>query len=397
MKIVVAHDGKQHVNRLLIALQERGWLNRFYTGFATNSVPAWLTRVGFWREHLRKRQFAGVPNAAIRSHYVSAWLTRLTRSSYWHVRLAYWLFDGWVARHLRRDAHFDVLIGYENSNLRAFQTARQLGKVTILDLAHVHHAESLAIRQRFTGATPDAPTQYVNARKQRALAVSRYVFTLSGLATDSLTARGFPRERIYELNLGVDSQFFRPEPSPKPRAKRGFTLLFVGTLHTLKGIRSLLAACGQLNRPGAELILVGPMGDAGPVLAGYAGTFRHVPFLPHDELRTYYQRADLFVFPSYLDSWGQVVLEAMACGTPVVVTENAGAKDAVRRGGGLVVPAGDADALARAIRYVYDYPAERERLGRDARRVAEQYTWENYYKQVTAALTDIAHREGITP
>ena len=85
----------------------------------------------------------------------------------------------------------------------------------------------------------------------------------------------------------------------------------------------------------------------------------------------------------------------MACGTPVIVTTHTGAKDAVAQGGGWVIPVGDEPALGKAIQYVYDHRDEAARLGRQARRVAERYTWERYDEQVAAALTDIARKEGI--
>ncbi|WP_345244854.1 glycosyltransferase family 4 protein [Nibrella saemangeumensis] len=233
---------------------------------------------------------------------------------------------------------------------------------------------------------------YVNWRKDAALAVTDYIFSLSGFATHSLVENGIQPYRIYELNLGVNLELFRPAVPRKSR----FTALYVGTIHYLKGIDKLLAAWQTLKLPDAELIIVGPVGDAGSLLKQYSGSFTYLPFLHHDELVKYYQHADVFVFPSYLDSWGQVVLEAMACGTPVIVTENTGAKDAVAKGGGFVVPPGDQQALQEKIMYLYQNRAEVERLGLEARRVAEQYTWENYYAQVQGALEDIARRENIS-
>ncbi|MDB5240048.1 MAG: hypothetical protein JWP57_673, partial [Spirosoma sp.] len=174
-----------------------------------------------------------------------------------------------------------------------------------------------------------------------------------------------------------------------------FRMLFVGTITYRKGVDLLLQTFKNLDLPNAELVLVGPVSDGRDLLRLCTGSIRYVPFLHQNELATYYQEADVFVFPSYLDSWGQVVLEAMACGTPVIVTENTGAKDALVKGGGFVIPAGNVMALAEKIEYFYNNRAEVERIGREARRVAEQYTWENYYRQVTDALTDIAHRVGI--
>jgi glycosyltransferase involved in cell wall biosynthesis len=87
-----------------------------------------------------------------------------------------------------------------------------------------------------------------------------------------------------------------------------------------------------------------------------------------------------------------VVLEAMACGTPVIITENTGSKDAVSKGGGFVIPSGDMDALKEKISFLYRNRTVMEDMGRKAHLVAQQYTWENYYRQVQFAVEDIAKK-----
>jgi glycosyltransferase involved in cell wall biosynthesis len=393
MNVIVAHDGKQHVNRLLIALEQHNWLQHFYNGFATNTLPDFLKAHNRLQNTLRKREFSQIPSDKITSFYLSALLTRLSSNGYWQMGVACQLFARWVAAQLRQKPDFDLVIGYENANLELFRAARKLRKRTVLDLAQVHHNLIDSIRDEFhiDDLTP-AQNRYVNRRKQTALDQTDYILTLSSFATQSLVANGIGRSRIYEVNLGIDPVHFRP--ASKPDDGR-FRLLFAGTITYRKGIEQLLRVFQQLQLPHAELLLVGPAGDARALLTQCTGTIRYIPFLHHNELVAYYQRADVFVFPSYLDSWAQVVLEAMACGTPVIISDNTGAKDAVAKGGGFIIPTGDEAALRDKIQYLYDHRDEAAQLGREARRVAEHYTWENYYRQVTSALADIAHRENI--
>ncbi|WP_338875064.1 glycosyltransferase family 4 protein [Spirosoma sp. SC4-14] len=321
-------------------------------------------------------------------------MAKLLRHEFGIMRIAFPLFDRWVARQIRRTESFDMIIGYENSNLITFQTAKQLGKVTILDLAQVHHnlIDSIGTNFRINGLTREQ-TEYINQRKQAALDATDYILTLSSFATQSLTENGICRSRIHEVNLGIDVQKFTPVEKPLGGP---FRVLFVGEVCYRKGIDLVLKVFRQLALPDAELILIGPVSDGKDLLMQCTGAVRHLPFLHHDELVRYYQQADVFVFPSYLDSWGQVVLEAMACGTPVIVSENTGSKDAVLKGGGFVIPAGDESAMATKILHFYTNRSEVNRLGAVARRVAEQYTWENYYQQVTTALEDIARKENIS-
>ncbi|WP_080236610.1 glycosyltransferase family 4 protein [Spirosoma rigui] len=393
MKVVVTHDGKQYVNHLLIALCRQGWLVRFFTSFAANRYLSLARFVPSVYRQVRKREIVQVPTEYIRSFLPAFLLSRLAKGEYRVIRTAYSLFDHWVARQLRSNPSVDLVIGYENSSLVTFQEAKRLGIVTVLDLAQVHHQVLDAIRSQFRiNNLTDEQTAWVNDRKKQALAVTDYVLSLSSIATHSLTRNQIDRSRIYEVNLGIDVQRF--SVAPKPTDGR-FRVLFVGTITYRKGVDLLLQTFKRLNLSNAELTLIGPVGDGEELLSQCSGSIRHIPFLHHEELVHHYQQADVFVFPSYLDSWGQVVLEAMACGTPVVVSENTGAKDAVGQGGGFIVPVGNGQALAEKIQYIYDNRSEVARLGTEARRVAEKYTWEKYYQQIADALTDIAGREGI--
>jgi glycosyltransferase involved in cell wall biosynthesis len=131
------------------------------------------------------------------------------------------------------------------------------------------------------------------------------------------------------------------------------------------------------------------MADGKAILDKYEGLFTHVPYLLHADLVKYYQQADLFVFPSYLDSWALTVLESMACGTPVVVTEHTGSRDAVRQGGGFIIPVDDKEALKERILFFYQNREQLEVVGRKAHEVAQAYTWSNYYGQVQKAMMQI--------
>lgn len=393
MNIIVTNEGKHHVNQLLVCLGKQGWLQRFYVGFASNRLLFSFRQIKYLEHWLRKKEFTGFDTTRIRSFYVSTLIARLATAHTGYTKQAFWLFDKWVAKRLHDEPNFDLLIGYENCNLLSFQVARKLHKITVLDLAQVHHLTIEAIQCTLTIADfTETLTAHINQQKQAALDLTDYILTLSSFATRSLTDNGIARDRIYEVNLGIDPAHF--QPADKPVDGR-FRVLFTGTITYRKGIAQLISAFKELQLPGSELLLIGPIGDAKALVADCTGSIRHIPFLHHDELVGYYQQADIFVFPSYLDSWGQVVLEAMACGTPVIVSDNTGAKDAVAKGGGFIIPTGDEAALREKIRYFYESRSEVDRLGQEARRVAEQYTWNSYYQQVAAALTDIAHRENI--
>lgn len=114
----------------------------------------------------------------------------------------------------------------------------------------------------------------------------------------------------------------------------GPVLLTVKRLHQVSGHEDLLRAMPGIlsSEPETKLLLVGEgeLRVSLEALACEVGVDRHVRFLgciPNEELWRYYAAADLFVLPSRLESWGTVMLESLACGTPVVATETAGGRE----------------------------------------------------------------------
>lgn len=389
MKVIVAHSDRQHCNHLLLALAQRGWLERFYTLFSGNKFAAWQ---GFlpkstWNQ-LRKRAVDDSLTPFI-EHYPTLFLADrlLGKSIANKVRYGYEWFDRAVAKRLKY-CHFDLIITYENANRHTLRAAKALGKTTVLDLAQIHHNDIAEYGREFlTPAEWRIEANIINPRKEEALAHTDYVLTLSRFAADSMLRHGWPAERLFTVPLGVDTARFQAKTD---YCRSGpLRLLFVGTIMRRKGVSVLLEAMRQLPPGTAELTLIGPMADAQDLLRAHAGRFRYLPFLHHEALAEHYRQADLFVFPSLLDSWAQTVVEAMACGTPAIVSDRTGARDAVEQGGGWVVPANDPQALAEAILRCADDPDLLANAGQQAARVAKRYSWTDYQERMAEVLCKI--------
>ena len=149
----------------------------------------------------------------------------------------------------------------------------------------------------------------------------------------------------------------------------------------------LLRAWDKLRLPGAELVLVGPLGREGRrVLRGHAGRFIHHSRIANDALRSLLVRASVFVLPSVEDGCPQAPVEAMACGVPIIVTENVGTADIVTDGhDGFVVPAFDVDALAARLETLYRHHDRRLAMGEQAAATATRRgSWSDYAAEVVA-------------
>jgi glycosyltransferase involved in cell wall biosynthesis len=394
MKIIVSHIEKQHVNALLSGLWKQGTLKQFFTSIATNKFtpPQYLSEK--WRRTLQKRSFTDIDSRIIQHFPLIALLSKLIKSDYWRTFIAYKLYDRVVAQRIKR-TDFDIFIGYENCNLLSFKAAKKRGKITVLDLAAIHHSFQDPVLIKLGTYQNTKELNLISAQKDQAFVYTDYILTLSNFAEQTLIESGFPANRIYKTYLGVNHLVFKPkigyntEGSPN----RPFELYFVGTMTTRKGLPFLMDIHKMLLERGLNirLTLIGPLDDFS-IPMQETTQYRHFPFLSHAELVKMHHDLDLFVFPSYLDSWAQVVVEAMACGSPVLVSERTGARDAVEKGGGEVLPIDDLAAWVFAIEQFYHDRSLLEQVGKQAAIIAQNYTWEAYHHQVVEAMKSIFKR-----
>ncbi|HEY3865245.1 MAG TPA: glycosyltransferase family 4 protein [Solirubrobacteraceae bacterium] len=175
--------------------------------------------------------------------------------------------------------------------------------------------------------------------------------------------------------------------------------LFVGRPRREKGVRVLTEAWRTtgLLAPPAALVLVGEGSNPPWVPAGGAAEVLRIGPVAPVELRSLYAACDVLVVPSiatatFREPWGLVVNEAMNRGLPVIASDAVGAAAGglVRDGrNGLVVPAGDSDALARAIRRLAADPELRKRLGETGARDVRAYTYDAWAQGFSSALASL--------
>jgi glycosyltransferase involved in cell wall biosynthesis len=150
-----------------------------------------------------------------------------------------------------------------------------------------------------------------------------------------------------------------------------------------------LEAVKQLNLKNVELLLISPIdNEFKPILRRYEGLFKHIHSLPNESLVRVYQNSSILVLPSLIEGSSLVIYEAMACGLPIIASENAGA---ITRNGidGFVVPVRDIEALKEKILLLYENEELRRKMGESAAEYVKQFTWENYHKNIQCAYQEI--------
>ncbi|MCX4239295.1 glycosyltransferase [Paraliomyxa miuraensis] len=216
----------------------------------------------------------------------------------------------------------------------------------------------------------------------------------AGMLVEQLDVRS---ERVRVVRRGVDIQRFHPghgDPSFWPKQGLGGrnTLLYVGRLSREKNLDFLVDVFRDLVDHGAdiELALVGDGPERETLtqtLAGYPVAL--TGYLRGEQLATAYASASLFVFPSTNDTFGNVVMEALASGIPALVTDVGGPAELVHhREAGLVLPAGDHGRWKDAIETLMLDASRRRAMGRCARRLAEESTFERARAEQWAFYAD---------
>lgn len=298
---------------------------------------------------------------------------RMIRRGDW--RVANWMLPG-VVRRLLRERRHDLLV--EDINKIPFFTPLYAGGVPVV--AVVPHLFGGTV---FREANP-AVAAYVWAAERLIPAVYRGVDfeVISPSTRDDLVARGLDAARVTTIFCGLDHDRLRLD-APPPRDP-GPLLVTWSRLRRYKSVDVALRAFALVARelPEARLLVIGRGPDEPRLrrLAAGLGLGDRVAFPGHlaqpDLVRTLH-RARVCLNPSPKEGWGLTVMEANACGLPVVASARPGLRDSVRDGEtGLLAPYGDATAFAAAALRLLREPELWARQSAAARAWAATFSWE---------------------
>ncbi len=194
------------------------------------------------------------------------------------------------------------------------------------------------------------------------------------------TSIGVHPDRIEVVPNGVDTREF----TVGAEEAREDVILYVGTLIKRKGVEYLLAAMPEVleSFPNYRLVVIGEGPEAEPLkqsarAMGLGERIGFVGFRPPDQVRAWMQRARVLVLPSVEEGMGVVLLEALACGTPVIGSRVGGIQEVITPDVGVLVPPSDTPALAEAICDILCDEAAWSAVSRRAReRAVRHYDWD---------------------
>ena len=406
-KVVVVHSGARDRYQVALGLSKAGLLQCLVTDFFWSEetpLRQWLARKLPARvvSMLRKRSAPGLHPSQVKtvlSAGIAGFLLDKAKPApyslrRWFTRRADDTLGRLAGRTARRSGA--GLLSYSYYGFAAFNEAARPG---MLFQMHPHPQTMRHLLLEEIKANPDCAASLEQEWELNLPAddFQRLVdettmpvrtLTASSFTRRSLIDHGALADSVEVVPYGIDLEYFHPDLRTSRHLDEPLKLLFVGRINQRKGIKYLLQALALLPDARLELTVCGRVLD-GLDLFKQAGARVHVrPSVSASELVSAYQAADLFVLPSIAEGFGQVLLEALACGLPILATTHTAAPDLIQHGqeGFIVEPRSPAQ-IAEYIQWALDHRESLLSMRTSARLCAERFPWARFHDGVNRAVS----------
>ena len=370
MQVTISVGGQFHAFFLAEQLQKRGYLQKLITSYPSFKISGYSIPKGKvvslpLKEILR----LGLQNIPYLGTHVNL------------QRCLCRLFELQASRYIEP---CDIFVGWSSFSLESLRKARSLGAITIIERGSTHiefQRDILKKEDDLLGIKLILPHPRIIEKELQEYQEADYISIASNFVKRTFLEKGIPEEKLIRVPYGVDIDLFRPI------SKRDniFRIIYAGGITIRKGVHYLLRAVSELGLKNFETCLMGSIAyEIKPLLKKYSKNFRYLGRVRYKKLYRYYSYGSVFVMPSVEEGMAMVMLQAMACGLPVICTTNTGGEDIVRDGvDGFIIPIRDLKALREKILYLYENPSICYEMGRQAReRVKNNFTWDNYGEKI---------------
>jgi len=226
----------------------------------------------------------------------------------------------------------------------------------------------------------------------------RVVANSSGLR--QLALQSAPEEPIEIIPNGVDTQFFTPRSVPLTVRSFPARLIFVGRLTRRKRVDLIIRAIALLRDLGISLpvTIIGEGEERVRLMKlnrelGVVGLVEFAGAIPRERIVQSYQGADIFLLPSEWEGMSNALLEAMACGLAVVVTDTGGTKELINKNG-IILPNNREESIADALQEILAEPGRLEAMKSKSREIAENFTWATFARKYLDLYHEVAASAG---
>jgi glycosyltransferase involved in cell wall biosynthesis len=413
MKLLFSHPtANANVRAVALGLSRAGILSRFHTSIASfpGDIIDMLSKIRPLSE-FRRRQFDPTLKSLTniwpwielgRLLSIKTGMTSLSRpeTGIFSIDSVYKSLDKHVASRLKKERSdtLNAVYAYEDGALATFTRAKNMGVKCIYDLPIAYWemrrnimAEEVVRMPRWKvtlgGGIKDSQKKLDNKTRELELAdmvVTPSEFVVNSIPTWAKTKHVFmaPFGSPVANDVSTNMQPVRTD------ASRPLRVLFAGSMGQRKGLGDLFAAMRNLNTHGLELVVMGTM--LAP-MEFYRKEFHHFTYEPgrsQEEVLALMRTCDVLCLPSLIEGRALVIQEAMSQGLPVIITPNTGGTDLVLEGEtGFLIPIRSPEAIAEKLCWFMENREKIPEMGIMAKKHAAQYTWDQYSRSITAAIS----------
>jgi glycosyltransferase involved in cell wall biosynthesis len=361
MKIAVVVQGRFHAFDLAAALVDR----KHDVTVLTNYPQRPARRYGLGDSHVRSFTTHGILARA------ASLDPRLRHASEPGLHRS---FGRWAARTLATEP-WDIVHCWSGVSEELLQASDVSGlKLLMRGSAHILEQDHLLRDEEArTSTSLDRPSAWMCAREQREYALADHIVVLSSFAARTFAKWSIPISRVTSVPLGVNVRSFTPSRESftrrRQRALDGEPLrvLFVGSVSLRKGWWDLAEALAQLHDAPVATTIVGPVApEAVGLVERLPRNVTVVGKVAQRELPGFYERSDVFVFPTIEDGFGLVLAQAKAAGLPIITTDHSAGGDLIADGrDGWLIPIRSPQTLVSRLRWCTEHRAELAAMSED--------------------------------
>ena len=396
MKIIITHPyGNQNTSKAVALIEKLNFLDSFWT---TSASP--------FNIMIFKKKFYNVQFKKIRFRFLKEFLRKIClflklKKLYLHdysifsVNSIYKDIDLSVTNYLRiKKKKINIIYSYEDCSLNSFKLASKIGVKTIYDLTSPYWLLKKRILEEEVNLQPDwnlssseVVTEKKCKNKDEEIALSDQIIVASSFAAKSLDL--YKKNIKSKINVVPYGIICPPKKIINKRHKNDkLKIIFAGRPTLSKGIQYLIKILDQLDLPW-ELEIAGSVPEKPHQISKNLDLFLKDPrckFLGQIQNKNLLQKmreSHIFLFPSLFEGFGQVLLEALSCGLPVITTNNTAGPDIIDDGkNGFLTPIRDTKKTIELINNLYQNEELRISIAENGFIKASEYTWTKYQNEL---------------
>ena len=336
MKVSIIVGGKFHAFNLAEQLEKRNHLNQLIT-----SYPIWKIYKYY---NIKKKKIITIFIKEI----IERIILKLNLQKYLSFILYCTnLYFQYLSSSKVNFKSTTIIVGWAGFSLKSFKKYKNYKLIKILERgsSHILYQSNILLEEYKKFNLKYSIDQKLVKRELEEYDIADYISVPSKFAEDSFIQEGFKKEKLITIPYGVDLKYF----FPKKKTENIFRFIYVGSISIRKGVIYTLKAFEELNLREAELILVGQIDyEISNIIQKYKKNknIKFIGLVNQNNLVEFYNKCDVFVISSIEDGFAMVILQALACGLPVICTVNSGGSELIVDGkNGYIVPIRDVEKL----------------------------------------------------